>query len=272
MARLKVRNLKDWPYERTTPALDADDWFFLHRVGEKYGQKFKLAMLEAVLGVGAGDVGTTELADNAVTLAKMADSSVGTDELIDENVTEAKLGTGSVTVNKLGSESVSGVKIKDGAIGNNHLSTDCVESSSLNDGAATQAGQATDSSYSITSSWGSAVSDFVATVSSESTVGVIVIFAGTCEMSLTPQYFNKAEMRIWTGSTSLAYGQVTFQVASVTNATVHRVPFCLIGVDTITSGSRSYYGQAQDNNATGLTTTITNSYMNVIKFPKITTF
>lgn len=45
---------------------------------------------------GAGIVGTTQLIDDAVTRAKMADNSVGVTEIMDGHVQNAKLGDGSV--------------------------------------------------------------------------------------------------------------------------------------------------------------------------------
>ncbi|RDF49104.1 hypothetical protein DWA13_20525, partial [Acinetobacter baumannii] len=45
----------------------------------------------SVASIPAGGVGTSQLAYNTVTLAKMADASVGTAELIDASVTNAKL-------------------------------------------------------------------------------------------------------------------------------------------------------------------------------------
>lgn len=68
-----------------------------------------------------GCITTTELANDSVTNAKMADNSVGTNEIInasvtngkiaDNAVTEAKIADSSVTVNKLGAGSVTKTKL-----------------------------------------------------------------------------------------------------------------------------------------------------------------
>lgn len=50
-----------------------------------------LDVTPAPTGIGTGEVGTNELADNAVTNAKMADNSVGATEIINGSVTSAEL-------------------------------------------------------------------------------------------------------------------------------------------------------------------------------------
>ena len=61
-------------------------------------------------------VGTAALATNAVTLAKMADSSVGTSELVDTSVTNAKLATDAVTNAKVANDAINTAEIVDNAV------------------------------------------------------------------------------------------------------------------------------------------------------------
>ena len=48
-----------------------------------------------------GELGTTQIADNAITLAKMADNSVDTDELVASAVETTKINDGAVTEPKI---------------------------------------------------------------------------------------------------------------------------------------------------------------------------
>jgi len=76
-------------------------------------------------GIATGQIGTGELALDAVTQAKMADDSVGTAEILNANVTAAKLasgaavsniGAGGITSNELGTGSVIAGKIATGGV------------------------------------------------------------------------------------------------------------------------------------------------------------
>lgn len=53
-----------------------------------------------------GSITSFDLADNAVTLAKMADNSVGAAEIVNGSVTNSKLGTDSVSLEKMANDSV----------------------------------------------------------------------------------------------------------------------------------------------------------------------
>ena len=61
----------------------------------------------------AGSVGTTELADNAVTLAKMANASVDTPELVAEAVTRAKIANLAISAAKINTGAVTAGKLAD---------------------------------------------------------------------------------------------------------------------------------------------------------------
>lgn len=79
-------------------------------------------------------VGTTQLSDNAVTLAKMSDNSVGTTELVNVSVTEPKLADDSVSTrtivdaavvtNALADDAVTGAKVADATLEIVHLTAD----------------------------------------------------------------------------------------------------------------------------------------------------
>lgn len=65
---------------------------------------------------GTGAIGTNQLADNSVTLAKMADNSVGTTELVASSVSLAKMAAASVGTPQLVDGSVTNAKIASGVI------------------------------------------------------------------------------------------------------------------------------------------------------------
>ena len=64
----------------------------------------------------AGGVGTNELADSAVTAAKIANDAVETDKIADANVTTAKIANSAVTTEKIATNAVTTAKIADNAV------------------------------------------------------------------------------------------------------------------------------------------------------------
>jgi hypothetical protein len=64
---------------------------------------------------GAGTVGTTELADNAVTTAKLASDAVTTAKILDANITAAKIASDAVTTAKILDANVTAAKLASGA-------------------------------------------------------------------------------------------------------------------------------------------------------------
>jgi hypothetical protein len=76
-----------------------------------------------------------DVADNAITQAKMTDNSVGTAEIINANVTTAKLADDAVTIDKLANASVDSIHIIDGAVGTAELATNAVTQAKIDDNA-----------------------------------------------------------------------------------------------------------------------------------------
>ena len=79
-------------------------------------------------------MGTDELANNAVTAAKIKDGSVGTDELANDAVTAAKIATGSVDNAKIANGAVNAVKISDRSVGNAKLADNSVTTAKIANG------------------------------------------------------------------------------------------------------------------------------------------
>lgn len=71
----------------------------------------------------AGSIGTTELADDAVTNAKIGALAVGSTELAANAVTTAKIADLNVTAGKLAADAVETAKIKDGNVTLGKLAT-----------------------------------------------------------------------------------------------------------------------------------------------------
>jgi hypothetical protein len=66
-----------------------------------------------VMSIDAGVVTVTELADNAVTYAKLNDSAVDTNKIANNAVTDVKLNNSAVTTNKLADDAVTYAKMQD---------------------------------------------------------------------------------------------------------------------------------------------------------------
>jgi len=87
----------------------------------------------AILALPAGTVGTTQLAANAVTSAKIAAGTIATSDIADSAITSAKIANGgvatadiadsAVTTAKLGNTQVTSGKIANGAVGHTQLAS-----------------------------------------------------------------------------------------------------------------------------------------------------
>lgn len=64
------------------------------------------------MNIDAGVVGTTELTDNSVTYAKVADNAIDTNKIVDSAVTDAKINTSAVITTKIASNAVTLPKIE----------------------------------------------------------------------------------------------------------------------------------------------------------------
>lgn len=82
--------------------------------------------IDATATLGADLVGTSQIKDDAVTNAKMANLAIDTAELAATSVTTAKIGNLAVTTGKLASASVTEAKIGTGAVVEAKLATDAV--------------------------------------------------------------------------------------------------------------------------------------------------
>lgn len=94
--------------------------------------------LLAGLVAGAGSIGTTELADGAVTLAKLAANSVDATKIADGSVGTAELADGAVTSAKIADGTIATGDLADGAITTAKIAANAVDSTKLATDAATQ--------------------------------------------------------------------------------------------------------------------------------------
>ena len=81
------------------------------------------------VGIKDGGVGTTQLAANSVTTAKIADANVTADKLAANSVTTAKIADANVTADKLAANSVTTAKIADNAVTYGKLDSGLVQTS-----------------------------------------------------------------------------------------------------------------------------------------------
>lgn len=95
------------------------------------------AEITGSLLVGSKFIGTTQLADTAVTEGKLADTSVTTDKLADTAVTEGKLADGAVTKDKIGSGAITTVKLADGSVTAAKMPDSVISTTKIADGAIT---------------------------------------------------------------------------------------------------------------------------------------
>lgn len=84
-----------------------------------------------------GGVGTTQLASNAVTTAKITDANVTAGKLASDSVTTAKILNANVTADKLASDSVTTAKILDSNVTTAKINDAAVTTAKINDSAVT---------------------------------------------------------------------------------------------------------------------------------------
>lgn len=84
--------------------------------------------------IGAGEVDTTNIADSAVTTAKLNDGAVTADKIGSNAITNAKLYPGAVTIDKLASDSIAASKIVDASITKAKLATSVFNSMMVDSG------------------------------------------------------------------------------------------------------------------------------------------
>jgi hypothetical protein len=100
-----------------------------------------LALLVALAGTGyaATTIGTSQIANGAVTTPKVANGAVTAAKLGSGAVTAAKLGSGAVSAAKLGSSAVTAAKLGSGAVTAAKLGSGVVTGDKLASGAVTSA-------------------------------------------------------------------------------------------------------------------------------------
>lgn len=99
--------------------------------------------------VKTGGVGTTQLAADAVTNAKLADNAVQTENILADAVTTAKILDANVTNAKLGPDSVTNAKIADNAVQIENMADNSVGTAEIVDANVTAAKLASDSVTTI---------------------------------------------------------------------------------------------------------------------------
>ena len=87
------------------------------------------------LGIADGGVGTTQLAADAVTGAKVADDAVDTEHLADDAVEQAQIADNAVQQPNLASNSVITAKIQDAAVTNAKVADDAIDTAQIADSA-----------------------------------------------------------------------------------------------------------------------------------------
>ena len=98
------------------------------------------ALQDVTLGdIPDGSIGTTKIADDAITEDKLDDGAVTTTRLEDGAVTGDKIGTGAVTTTKLGNASVTSEKIAAGAVSDGKIGASAVGTDNLKASAVTTA-------------------------------------------------------------------------------------------------------------------------------------
>lgn len=112
--------------------------------------------------IAAGAVGYNALEDGSVTQQKLAEESVGTNQLIDGSVTNDILADNSISISKLQSNSIIDAKIVGQTLLNRSFSTGCVDTRVLADKAVTTAKLEDGSVTSIKMAMGSVGGDIIA--------------------------------------------------------------------------------------------------------------
>ena len=97
-----------------------------------------VALSKSAAGIGAGDVGTANLADLAVTEGKIADSAVATAKIDDLAVTEGKIADGAVTAAKIAAATITSAELADDAVGTGEIADLAVTTAKIDDLAVTE--------------------------------------------------------------------------------------------------------------------------------------
>ena len=92
---------------------------------------------EFLLLIGAGAVGSREIADDAVTSSKINDGAVGRNKIGSRAVTNSKIQDSAVTGSKVGSGAITDGKIASGAVTNSKIQDSAVTGSKVGSGAIT---------------------------------------------------------------------------------------------------------------------------------------
>lgn len=103
----------------------------------------------ATWSIDANSVTTTQLADNAVTSAKIADNAVGTTEVADNAITSAKIADNAVGSTEIASNAVTAAKIPDASLTYTKLDPTTV-TEAIEDAVAALLGRSTHSGVSFT--------------------------------------------------------------------------------------------------------------------------
>lgn len=93
----------------------------------------------APTGLSYGKVQTSAIANNAVTEAKILDTSISNTKIVDGAITAGKLATGSVTSTKIGTNAVTEEKIADGSVSTTKITTNAINTNQIVDLAVTGA-------------------------------------------------------------------------------------------------------------------------------------
>ena len=78
---------------------------------------------------------TTGIADDAVTVAKMADNSIDSAQYVDGSIDTAHIAAGQITVAKMAANSIDSAQYVDGSIDPDHLANDAVTADKIADNA-----------------------------------------------------------------------------------------------------------------------------------------
>jgi Tfp pilus assembly protein PilW len=89
--------------------------------------------------IASGAVGTTQLADSAITTAKIVDGAVSSAKIADSAVVTAKIADGQVTGAKIADSAVTTAKIADGAVSGAKIADSAITTAKVADGAITTA-------------------------------------------------------------------------------------------------------------------------------------
>jgi hypothetical protein len=120
-------------------------------VGIGKNPSFKLDVNGVVNAIGFNKGGvpwqleTGDIANNAITAAKIADLTVGTSELAAAAVTEAKLANNAITTTKLADSAVTSTKLADGAVVSSKITDNAIIGTKIADGSVTTSKIADDS-------------------------------------------------------------------------------------------------------------------------------